>query len=190
MAKISGKNIGDLPGTIKAWSNVSAPTGYFPCDGRSLSQTQYAGLFAKIGTSFGDGSTGTVYGTPGGLRFNLPDLRGRFLRGVDGTAGQDPDKASRTAMATGGSTGNAVGSVQGDEYKSHKHGITLSHESGGGHDNNGYPQTDFSGPMIFHSDSQPDGSWNYNDGRGNPLSSTGGNESRPKNAYVNFIIKY
>jgi len=190
MAKIVGKNTGDLPGTIKAWGNVSSPNGYLVCDGRSLSQTQYAALYQKIGTSFGDGTTGTVFGTPGGSRFNLPDLRGRFLRGVDASAGNDPDTGARTAMAAGGNTGNNVGSIQADAFKLHKHGIRLSHETGGGHDSHGFPQVDMSGPMVTHSENQADASESTSSGSGNPLVSSGGNESRPKNAYVNYIIKY
>ena len=42
-----------------------------------------------------------------------PDLRGRFVRGVDSGAGQDPDAAKRTASALGGNTGDRVGSFQG-----------------------------------------------------------------------------
>lgn len=189
MAKINGKNIGDLPGTIKTWGNGTAPSGYFVCDGRSLSQTQYAGLFAKIGTSFGDGSTGTVYGTPGGLRFNLPDLRGRFLRGVDGTSGNDPDKASRTAMATGGATGNAVGSVQGDVIRningtffSNLNNVDSGNNSGAFYraGNNTGTSTHI-GPGAETADQI---------GFDASLVVPTSTENRPKNAYVNYIIKY
>jgi microcystin-dependent protein len=42
---------------------------------------------AAIGNAFGAGD--------GSSSFHLPDLRGRFLRGVDGSANVDPDKAPR-----------------------------------------------------------------------------------------------
>jgi microcystin-dependent protein len=86
------------------------------CEGQAISRTKYAALFSIIGTAFGSGD--------GASTFNLPDLRGRFLRGVDGTAGRDPDKTTRTAAATGGNTGNNVGSVQGSGYKSHSHSVS------------------------------------------------------------------
>lgn len=182
MAKIVSKNTGDVPGTIKSHGSSSEPNGYLICDGRSLSQEEFKALFQSIGTSFGDGSTGTVFGTPGGLRFNLPDLRGRFLRGVDGTAGNDPDKAGRTAMAAGGATANNIGSVQNDNFKSHRHG---------------YKRTwiGFSGGMWQpDNDTLSTGYDNANiigeNGGGQAMTNTGGNETRPKNAYVNYIIKY
>jgi microcystin-dependent protein len=193
MAKIVSKNTGDVPGTIKSHGSSSEPNGYLICDGRSLSQTEFKALFQSIGTSFGNGSTGTVFGTPGGLRFNLPDLRGRFLRGTDGTAGNDPNKTSRTAMAAGGATANNIGSVQNDQMQSHKHfsmdpalappgkayqnlvpalAAFLYEVPGYGNVANGTYVT--SPPIV-------DGT------NGTPRI---GLETRPKNAYVNYIIKF
>ncbi len=86
------------PGTIVAYGGTVAPPGWVMCDGAEYDATDpaYAGLFATIGTTFG-GS---------GEMFKVPDLRGRFVRGVDNGAGVDPDAATR-----GG--GDAVGSTQG-----------------------------------------------------------------------------
>lgn len=75
---------------------------YLPCDGTSFAQADLPQLSAAIGTAHGGDGT----------RFNVPDYRGFFLRGVDGTAQRDPDRDRREAMAPGGSAGNAVGSVQ------------------------------------------------------------------------------
>lgn len=179
MAKIVSKNTGDVPGTIKSHGSSSEPDGYLICDGRSLSQEEFKALFQSIGISFGNGSTGTVFGTPGGLRFNLPDLRGRFLRGVDGTAGNDPDKAGRTAMAAGGATANNIGSVQADQFQSHQHTVRAK-DAGDYLGNAGYIVQGSNRENNINTLSS-DAAW---------ADSTGGNETRPKNAYVNYIIKY
>ncbi|MEJ1967741.1 MAG: tail fiber protein [Rhizomicrobium sp.] len=55
-------------GEIRLFSFGRAPTGWLPCDGRTLQATQYQALYALIGTLYG--------GTPG-TSFNLPDLQGR-----------------------------------------------------------------------------------------------------------------
>src|SRR5262249_41030358 len=60
----------------------------------------------------------------GTTTFNLPDLRGRFLRGTDAGAKHDPDAATRTASGTGGATGDAVGSLQGHDLNRHQHALT------------------------------------------------------------------
>ncbi|MDR1810580.1 MAG: phage tail protein [Prevotella sp.] len=101
-------------GAIAVWCGPTGniPSGWLLCDGASVSRSDYSELFAAIGTAWGTASSTT---------FNLPDMRGVFLRGVDGTAGRDPNKSSRTAKATGGNTGNKVGSYQADEFKSHTH---------------------------------------------------------------------
>ena len=88
------------------------PADYLPCDGRSLVRAAFARLFEAIGPAWG----GDVAGN-----FNLPDLRGLFLRGVDGTAGRDPDSRERSFSRRGGNTGNNVGSVQEDALQEHRH---------------------------------------------------------------------
>ena len=104
--------------------------------------------------------------------FNLPDLRGRFLRGVDHGTGRDPDSASRTASNANGNTGDTVGSIEGDQLRSHAH----TFGSGGGAATNtpGYP-TSTSQDVFGHSSLD--------------TSSSGGAETRPLNANVNWIIK-
>lgn len=105
------------PGVIQAFGGGTVPSGWLLCDGSTASRSTYAGLFAAVGIVNGQGDGSTT--------FHLPDLRGRFLRGADnmgtGAAGRDPDAAGRTAANTGGTTGNAVGSVQADGFQSHAH---------------------------------------------------------------------
>ena len=66
--------------------------------------------------------------------FHLPDLRGRFLRGLDGTAGNDTDKAARTAMNAGGSTGNTIVSATtaaGPRTRRQRRGLDTLTDAGG-----------------------------------------------------------
>ena len=68
-----GQNATPL-GTVIMFAGSSAPIDYLICDGSAVSRTTYAGLFAVIGTTYGAGDTTTT--------FNIPDLRGLFVRGV------------------------------------------------------------------------------------------------------------
>jgi len=150
------------PGLISAYGGAAAPTGYLLCDGSAVSRTTYAALFSAIGTAYGIGD--------GSSTFNVPDLRGQFLRGVTGASANDPDAASRTATNSGNS-GNNVGSVQGYQVQSHNHTFssTVTVTPAGNAYNAATP------PLQYFTN-------------GN-TSSTGGNETRPTNVYVNFIIK-
>lgn len=147
-------------GSVVMWAAVTPPTGWLICNGSTVSRTTYSGLYAVVGNAFGSGDGSTT--------FHLPDLRGRFVRGYDGVAGVDPDAASRTAMNSGGNTGNAIGSVQDDAFEAHTHDI----DYGG------------SGATTEVDTQTLQGSSNSIQ-----TESTGGNETRPKNAYLNFIIK-
>ena len=151
------------PGTVVAYAGDTAPPGWLLCDGSVVSRTQYSALFAAIGTAHGSGDGATT--------FNLPDYRGRFLRGVDGGAGRDPDNSLRTAMNPGGNITNTVGSVQGDEFKAHTHTYALR---------NSWHQREIRNEYEYF--------W-ANERTAN-TGSTGGSETRPVNAYVNWIIKY
>jgi plastocyanin len=66
------------PGTITAFAGNTIPVGWKICDGSAISRTSYDDLFIAIGINWGQGDNSST--------FNLPDLRGRFLRGVDGAA--------------------------------------------------------------------------------------------------------
>ena len=153
-------------GTIVAYGGITAPTGWFMCDGTSKSRTTYAALYAAISSAFGSSST---------TEFNVPDLRGRFLRGWDNAAGRDPDRASRTAMNTGGLAGDSIGSLQADAYKLHFHTTT-------------YTTMGYGAVKDGGADALSNSSNNGNVTR--DTNSLGGNETRPLNANVNYIIKY
>ena len=99
-----------VPGTIITFAGTTAPAGYLPCDGRSLANNStYADLFSAIGYTWG-GSGGN---------FNLPDLRGLFLRGSGTNATQ---KMSNNQFATAG----LVGTTWADTVGSHNHVLKLN----------------------------------------------------------------
>jgi microcystin-dependent protein len=168
-------------GTVIAFAGPIVPPGWLKCDGANVSRTQYSSLFAAIGTAHGSGD--------GSSTFSLPDYRGIFLRGVnenrmmpDGVTPRDPDNLSRLAGAPGGATGNAVGSVQDDTFKSHAHKTDgtdqgSQHPSRQGND----------GSIDFYSAHANSNDAEYMTGSKTGLS--GGSETRPKNAYVLYIIK-
>lgn len=68
-------------GDVKASVLSSNHDHWFLCNGQALSRTEYADLFEIIGTNFGSGD--------GVSTFNLPDYRGKFLRGLGGNSAAD-----------------------------------------------------------------------------------------------------
>lgn len=72
-AQVSGDT---LPiGTVLPYTNETAPENWLVCDGSELDRTEYNHLFAIIGTTFGGGDGSTT--------FNLPNLKGRTIVGLD-----------------------------------------------------------------------------------------------------------
>ncbi len=87
---------GHVPaGTVSAFAGASAPNGYLLCDGGAISRSIYSDLFASLGITYGAGDGSTT--------FNIPDLRGEFLRGLDAGRGVDLDSFSILATTTSGS---------------------------------------------------------------------------------------
>ncbi len=163
--KTAVESINEVPvGTIIAFGGVNPPTGWFICDGTPVSRTTYSALYAVISINFGVGDGSTT--------FHLPDLRHRFLRGWDNlsTSTRDLDAGTRMSMNTGGNSGTQLGSVQDDQLISHSHNYTT---------------TGWQNSRPCNS-----GCGNFVDSNAAVTSSYGGTETRPKNAYVNFIIKY
>ena len=151
-------------GLIAFFASNSAPTGYLKANGAAISRASYATLFTAIGTTFGAGNGSTT--------FNLPDLRGEFIRGWDDGRGTD---AARI-----------FGSSQVSQNLSHDHGLKT--EAG----TPGY------GELVFPD--YPSSPWverqlgNANDyayaGFRVATFASGGNESRPRNIALLACIKY
>jgi microcystin-dependent protein len=166
-----------------AYMGTNAPTGWLLCNGNAVSRTNYAALFAVIGTASGQGDGSTT--------FNLPDMRGVFLRGVDNNAGNDPDTLSRTNQNAGGNLGDTVGSYQSDQLKAHQHdnGAVTCGEYffNGGSAGTGY---NIYGNATLQTVPSPASGWGLEAEYSGYTGPQGGSETRPKNVYVNYIIKY
>lgn len=174
-----------LTGSIITYVSTTPPTGHLYCDGSAVSRTTYETLFVAIGTTYGEGDGSTT--------FNVPDLRGRFLRGVDDGTLEDPDVLDRTAMNTGGNTGDAAGSVQGfatalpsttyttSDPGTHTHGLTIPLGTTG------------SGSSYFGGTVGSGGSTAYDTvtagAHTHNLNGGGDSETRPVNASVAYHIK-
>lgn len=65
-------------GFVLPFYGETAPPGTLACDGSEISRAAYDELFAVLGTKAGAGDGSTT--------FNLPDLRGQFVRGTGGNA--------------------------------------------------------------------------------------------------------
>jgi hypothetical protein len=76
-------------------------------------------------------------------------------------------------MNSGGATGDAVGSIQADQFRSHTH--LWLHGQEGDDSGTGGSANEFTFRTGFVT---------------NAMSFEGGSETRPINAYVNYIIKY
>jgi microcystin-dependent protein len=196
VAIISGR----LPaGTILAYAGEDPPAGYLLCDGTEVLRDDYPALFGAIGTAWGFDTAFT---------FTLPDLRGRFLRGIDGTAGNDPDANSRGAIHLGGNVGNAVGSLQEDGRRgfsgtfggttstagSHSHDILTRQDDWDEDDGDGSSRDpgwadDARSPVPWNDWHATESAGSHSHSFSVNVNFTGQNETRPKNVYVTFIIK-
>lgn len=111
----------------------------------------------------------------------VPDLRGRFVRGYDPAQKLDPDISSRAAMfhllyyPPSGSA-NAITSVQPDAYNRHTHGLSSAHWF----DHHG------NGDECVTDDSGAGGFGGATDG---VQASFLGGETRPANIYLQYIIR-
>lgn len=148
-------------GTVIYHAANTAPTDFIKANGAAVSRTTYSDLFAAIGTTFGVGD--------GSSTFNVPDLRGEFMRGWDDSRGID--------------TSRAFGSAQVDTFKEHKHLSFVRYQSNyapfpyGNAASNGWDQ-EMSPNGAEGSEITP-----YN-------SPVGDSETRPRNIALLACIKY
>jgi len=162
-------------GTILIYAGETLPEGYLWCDGQSYATNLYPDLYTAIGSTWGTAGAGV---------FNVPDLRGVFLRGVNGSrTGDYADVDVNTRLANANGNKNAVGSLQDDAFQGHRHaplGNTGSFWGALGNTSNGADAGSGASDNTTGSPS-PDGV------NGSPRTTS---ETRPQNVYVNYIIKY
>ena len=181
-------------GAVFCMAVAFVPSGYLECNGDPVSRTTFSALFAVIGTQYGAGD--------GSSTFNLPDLRGEFVRGFDN--GRDAD------------SGRSIGSFQSDQNKQHNHSASGSvgdhrHAYAFAQGSNGGVGNDFAGSGINSvtrsggrlaeleqsggNDGQDLRGFTANTDNTQPslsvsVGNDGGGETRPRNIAMMYIIKF
>ena len=159
-------------GSIFTFASTTVPSGYLECNGAAVSRSTYATLFAAISTTFGVGD--------GSATFNLPDLRGQFVRGW-----------ANNATGTG-DDGRSFASSQSDQNKTHGHTASVT-DPGHKHVTKGHGTQDDGGSNVTGSTSGGTSSTSMNDantGISVSVASDGGAEVRVKNIALMYVIKF
>ena len=168
-------------GAVFCVAVATIPTGYLECNGAAVNRTTYAALFSFIGTQYGAGNGSTT--------FNLPDLRGEFVRGFDNGKGVD--------------SGRSIGSNQSGQNLSHDHDADASATSnvsdpghrhnarGYGNDDDGGNQFTGSGNNSVRNNAIEDATTGISVATNVSIDvdNDGGNEARPRNVAMMYIIK-
>ena len=166
-------------GSVFCMAVATVPSGYLECNGAAVSRTTYAALFAIIGTAYGTGN--------GSSTFNLPDLRGEFVRGFDNGRGVD--------------NGRSIASSQSSQFGQHNHNVSASSSSSvtdPGHKHN----LNFNMGSIISSggafglkdsgtaDRMFTATTGISVSTSTSIGNTGGSETRPRNVALMYIIKF
>lgn len=138
------------------------------------------------GTEDANGVVVKIAKAMNGKWVQLPDYRGFFLRAWDHGRGLDPDSASRGDRADAVVHGDHVGTTQSDTFESHKHDIQVCVQEPAPFYADGTNR--FLGPASIYA----------NDLGGYPghylhpdsMTNSGGNETRPTNIYVMYVVRY
>ena len=150
-----------------------AHQGWLPCNGMSVSCDEYRELFDVIGNAYRDGHATTAADACNG-QFQMPDMRGRFLRGVNYDA-TDKTGAPRDPECIKQNNCDKAGVVQQDAFKKHSHAYST---------NTWFWNEGKTGRRYIRGDHTTDSLHHGRTGEeGNPY------ETRPKNIHVNWIIK-
>lgn len=151
-------------GAVQPFARATAPLGWLVCDGAAVSRSAYPVLWAAIGTTFGAGDGSTT--------FTLPDLRGEFIRGLDGGRGVD--------------AGRVLGSAQLQALQLHGHPYFTA-ANNGNTDLQGGLATEFEGTKRV----QPayTGTPEQMADQSRLIGGFGGTETRPRNVALLYCIK-
>lgn len=183
------------PGTIQSFAMTTPPESWLKANGAAVSRITYAALFAVIGTTYGSGDGSTT--------FNLPDLRGEFVRGVDDGRGVDSGRVLGSSQTGQNESHSHTGSTSSDSHNhtgstssagNHTHSIPVASQ-GGITASDKVPTTDnvHIGPYVTtsaagaHSHSFTTSSDSHS--HTFTTAGSGGNEARPRNVALLYCIK-
>ena len=163
-------------GSVHMMATTTVPSGYLKCNGAAVSRTTYADLFAIVGTAHGAGN--------GSSTFNVPDLRGEFVRGWDDSRGVDSGRNFGSAQsdqnqqhnhsASATSTVNDPGHIHQVQYSNSDSGDGVIEESGTGLSGQEPTLSATTGITVSTSVS---------------IGNSGGSEARPRNIAMMYVIK-
>lgn len=149
-------------GTVAHFAASTAPAGWLKANGAAISRSAYAGLFAAIGTTYGAGDGSTT--------FNLPDLRGEFVRSLDDGRGVD--------------SGRGIGTAQAQDTAPHFHNLGTKNNAGLGGGKYGTIDTGISSSNYYSTGLEAATTLSEK------TSTTGTTETRPRNVALLACIKY
>jgi microcystin-dependent protein len=180
-------------GTVICFAGINIPSNYMLCDGTKLLIAEYSDLFKVIGQMFNQSDTDST------LYFNLPDLRGQFVRGLDNNKGIDIGRVLGTYQNDSTKLPNKIFStdVQGnhthttDVQGNHAHiySYVFDQVDAGAlaypaSNNDGGRRNEYTSTAGAHSHTTTTaGSHSHT------VTSGGDIETRPKNISLNYIIK-
>ena len=176
------------------YDNNGVPLGYLECAGQPVSRTDYSVLFGILQTKYGVGNGSTT--------FNLPDLRGEFIRGYShGRSSVDVGRGIGSFQSTANlshnhgattTTGSTLSNL------SHGHGIEITHTSTAvtsaavaGHDPRfglvDYKDGDFNIRYTTQTNNLSNAS--VSSSSSTTIANDGATEARPRNIAMMYIIK-
>ena len=175
---LSFQTIAGVPtGSVFCIAVATVPSGYLECNGAAVNKSTYADLFAVIGITYG--------GTNASSTFNLPYLRGEFIRGFDNGRGVD--------------SGRSIASSQSSQNQSHTHSGSATStvtDPGHRHTTKGHgTQDDGGGNLTGSTSGSSSSSSMFDNTTGISVStsvtvgSEGGSETRVRNVAMMYIIK-
>ena len=180
-------------GSVFCMAVATVPSGYLECNGAAVSRTTYSVLFAVIGTAYGTGN--------GSSTFNLPDLRGEFVRGFDNGKGTDSGRSIATSqsaqnashnhsMSVSGTTSNPTPTLTGDVRR-----ISEGYRSQGTASGVFTKELDGNNQITGSASTSPVAGFSMDATHTHTFSASGntgnqGGEARPRNIAMMYIIKF
>lgn len=174
---IISQQVAEVPtGAVSAFAMTTVPSGWLACNGAAISRTTYSDLFAAIGTTFGSGDGTTT--------FNLPDLRGYFVRGYDDGRGIDPARVFGSNQATANLAHTHAGTAP-----PHTHTATAAGSSKFGANGSSYGTSWYGSAGDSSKGSTASLTTAASTALTLTIDSSGGTESRPVNVALAYCIK-